>query len=212
MRFQMCWLGSAIRPLFTELVTFSDLYIATDVALSAESVVPIVGAENITMLEYNNPTMYCSDNGGVKIASCNNIIIEGVVWENLGHSDIMISSVIAIYNSSNLTINNCIFKESQGQVLTIWNAIHHVNTSQCRFTDNNHYKGHGTAIHHTSMPHPTGDVLVRDNMAIKGGGILVLIPMLYLLQTLTYSPTTIQRLLLVEPYVLFITPISHLKV
>ena len=131
------------------LVSLTDnvmVYITTDVVLS--SIVPIVGVENITILGYNNPTVYCNDNGGVKVSSCNNIIVEGIVWKNCGSIN---NPVLAMHKMSNIAIENCTFQQSRGQAISLANIKGDVYINKCMFVHNNHHRGDGASIYYSSQ-------------------------------------------------------------
>ena len=145
-----CIIGNCTCDSFLHaLVNVTDnvmVYITTDVVLS--SIVSIVGVDNITILGYNNPTVHCNNEGGVKFSSCNNLLIEGIVWENCGSDN---NPVLAKHKSSNLTIENCTFQQSHGQAISLVNVEENVYINRCIFMHNNHHIDHGTAIFFSSQ-------------------------------------------------------------
>jgi len=123
--------------------------ITTDVILS--SIVPIVGIDNITILGYDNPTVYCNGSGGVRFESCNNITVEGIVWERCGSNYI---PALEIQTSSNVTIQHCTFQHSQFRAVHLSNVSEHVYINNCAFTHNYLHTGHylyGVAIYYLSQ-------------------------------------------------------------
>ena len=53
-------------------------------------------------------------------------------------------------NSSNITINNCIFQYSKGQAVLLSEVSGDVSINHCNFVHNNCYSGHGAAIYYSS--------------------------------------------------------------
>ena len=53
-------------------------------------------------------------------------------------------------HSSNVTIQNCSFQYLQGQAVVLLGAFGDVNICDCKFSNNNDYIGHGSAIHYSS--------------------------------------------------------------
>ena len=39
---------------------------------------------NVSIVGHNNPTVNCINSGGIHIASCQNCIIQGMVWNRCG--------------------------------------------------------------------------------------------------------------------------------
>ena len=127
--------------------------ITTDVVLS--SIIPIVGISNIAITGHNNPTVYCNNSGGLHFISCYNCAIDGITWEgcgaiNIGGDDNSVYPVLQLTNSSNITIQNCLFEQSVGQAVVLSGMSGDVNTNYCNFLYNNQYEGHGTVIHYSS--------------------------------------------------------------
>ncbi|XP_065894020.1 uncharacterized protein [Dysidea avara] len=153
------------------------LNITNDVELS--SIVTLEGLENIMIIGHRNPVVKCNDVGAVKFIYFKNITIEGIQWEGCGSKDypgiefynssdiyfercsfynskgksVLLSEVsgsaILHYNSSDISIESCSFYNSTGQAVVLSNVSGNINISSCTFTHNNHYTGHGGAIHYT---------------------------------------------------------------
>ncbi|XP_065903869.1 uncharacterized protein [Dysidea avara] len=130
-----CTTGNCTGDSFLHaLVNLTDdvkIYITTDVVLS--SIVPIVGVENITIIGHDSPTVYCNNKGGVRFVSCNNVIVEGIVWKECGSKN---SPTLGIFNSSNITIQQCIFYHSRYQAVQLSNVSEHVYINNCTFAHN----------------------------------------------------------------------------
>ena len=126
--------------------------IITDVQLN--SIIHIVDLANIAITGHNNPTVNCNNSGGLHFISCYNCTIEGITWEGCGARDIrddhIVYPVLQLTNSSNITIQNCLFQQSMGQAVVLSGMSGDVNINYCNFLYNKQYEGHGTAIHYSS--------------------------------------------------------------
>ena len=116
------------------------------------SIVMLVNVRNFTMIGYNNPTVNCSNSGGLYFISCHDCTFEGITWSKCGSDgiDSRLAAGVTFENSSNITIQNCSFQQSVGQAVALLEVSGEVNVHQSKFVNNNHYKGHGTAIYYTS--------------------------------------------------------------
>ena len=140
--------------------------ISTDVVLS--SIVTLEGLDNIRIIGQGNSTVNCNDIGSVKFISCNNVTIEGVIWERCGFDN---APGIEFYNSSNIVLQSSSFHHSVGQAVVLSNMLGNVYINDCQFTHNKYYKGHGAAIYHTSSPEQSTQVqLVINNCDISFNG------------------------------------------
>ena len=124
-----------------KLIKFSD-----DVTLS--SIIKLESLNNITITGYNNNTVFCVNGGGLYLASCSNLIIEGIIWIGCGNYD-KFNPVIDL-GFSNLTIQNCIFQYSVYKAISFHGpgSNNNVTINNCNFMNNTYsYKEHGVAIH-----------------------------------------------------------------
>ena len=136
--------------------------ISTDVVLS--SIVTLEGLNNITIIGQGNPTVNCNDIGSVKFISCNNVTIEGVIWERCGSIKQSAYPGVKFYNSSNIFIKDSSFHRSRQQAVVLSNMLGNVYMNNCQFTNNKYHKGHGAAIYYTSSPEQSTQVqLVINN-------------------------------------------------
>ena len=136
--------------------------ISTDVVLSSN--VTLEGLNNITIIGQGNPTVNCNDIGSVKFVSCNNITIEGVIWERCGSTKLSAYPGVKFYNSFNIFIKDSSFYNSTGQAVVLSNMSGNVYINNCQFTHNKYHKGHGAAIYYTSSPEQSTQVhLVINN-------------------------------------------------
>ena len=123
--------------------------ITTDVRLS--SFIEVSHIENVTIIGHNNPTVSCKTFGGIHLNFCNNCIIEGITWDGCGTESIDHTEPgLKLSNSSNVAIKNCFFQHSKGQAVLLLEVSGNVNINHCNFVHNNHYSGHGAAIHYSS--------------------------------------------------------------
>ena len=124
--------------------------ITTDVMLS--SIIKVSPIENVSLVGHNNPIVSCK-NGGIHLTFCHNCVIQGITWNECGTKNIdnhHTEPALKLYNASNVTIHNCSFLHSVGQAVVLSEILGDVNINSCRFSNNSHYKGHGTAIHYSS--------------------------------------------------------------
>ena len=118
--------------------------LTNDVQLS--SVIQLVSLTNISIVGYNDPTVNCN-HGGLHLLSSYTITIRGIVWEGCGTNNSgNTHPVLQLYNSSNMTIENCSFQHSVGQVIVLTGVSGDVKINQCKFLFNTQFNGHGTAI------------------------------------------------------------------
>ena len=120
--------------------------IATDVILL--SIVPLSGLENFTIIGNDIATVNCDNAGGIHIADCHNCTIIGITWEKCGNKNDN-TPAIELYNSSNIIIQNCSFRNSVTQSIVLSKMLGNVTINGCTFAFNKyHYKDHGVAIHY----------------------------------------------------------------
>ena len=120
--------------------------ITTDVTLS--SLILVSNIENASIVGHNNPTIHCKRTGGMHFTCCHNCIIQGITWDGCGTE--YTEPGLKLSNSSNISIKNCSFQYSTGQAVVLAETSGDVNISYCNFIHNNHYRGHGAAIHYSS--------------------------------------------------------------
>ena len=127
--------------------------ITTDMTLS--SLIKLSDLENVSVIGHNNPsnnpTVNCKTVGGVHFTSCHNCIIQGITWNECGTEDInnYTEPGLALSYSTNIIINNCLFQYSKGPAVLLSAVSGNVNISNCSFTHNSQYRGHGAAIHYS---------------------------------------------------------------
>ena len=139
-------LCSSLDHALANLTSDVLINITTDVTLS--SLVRASELENVSVIGYNNPTVNCTVFGGIHLNFCYNCIFQGIAWEGCGNKST--ESGLTISNSSNITINNCSFQYSKGQAVLLSEVSGDVHINHCNFLYNNHYSGHGAAIHYLS--------------------------------------------------------------
>ena len=112
--------------------------ITDNVTLS--SVIDLRYFENISIIGHNNITVICGINGGgLYLYSCDNLIVKGFTWIGCGiiNSTYNHRSVLKFYDSSGITIQNCTFQYSIGQVISLHRVDSYVNIDHCDFMNNN---------------------------------------------------------------------------
>ena len=121
--------------------------ITTDVMLS--SLIKRSNLYNVSIFGYKMPTVNCKT-GGIHFTFCHNCTIRCIIWDACGSKNNIGNSEVGIKMnfSSNLTIENCTFQHSIGQVLALSEVSGDVNINNCNFVNNKHYRGHGAAIHY----------------------------------------------------------------
>ena len=141
---------SSFNQALTNLTSNVLINITTDVTLS--SLIKVSNIENVSIIGHNNPTVNCKDFGRIHLNFCNNCIIQGITWDGCGTVDIddHTEPVLKLSNSSKITINNCSFQYLKGQAVLLSEVSGDVNINHCNFVYNNHYRGHGAAIHYSS--------------------------------------------------------------
>ena len=113
------------------------------------SIVQLVGLKNITIIGHDNPTVNCDNAGGIHFDNCHNCIVIGITWEKCGINNYSMPAM-EVYNSSNIIIQNCSFYYSETQAIALSEMSGNVTINHCKFLYNNHFVGHGTAIHFLS--------------------------------------------------------------
>ena len=132
--------------------------ITTYVTLS--SLVKPSNVENVSIIGYNNPTVNCTNVGGIHFTSCHNCIIQGIIWHGCGrknhytiaginHYGLPIPGLILNYSSNNI-IQNCSFQHSIGQAIVFSEIAGDVYINNCQFVYNSFYRGKGRIIHYLS--------------------------------------------------------------
>ena len=130
-----------------DLTSNEMINLATDVLL--QSIVPLSGLENISIIGHNNATVNCDNVGGIYFDHCQNCTLIGIKWEKCGNKNGS-KPVIELCNSSNITIQNCYFQNSVTQSIALSEMSGNVTINGCTFAFNNYYEDHGVAIHYLS--------------------------------------------------------------
>ena len=124
--------------------------ITTDVTLS--SLTKPSNLENVSIVGHNNPTVNCTNIGGIHFTSCHNCVFQGIIWHGCGSGNLDTNAEpgLKLSYSSNITIQNCSFQHSIGQAVVLSEVKGDVNINHCQFVYNCDYRGHGAAIHYLS--------------------------------------------------------------
>ena len=119
--------------------------ITSDMTLSSHA--EMSDLQNVSIIGHNNPTVNCTNAGGMHFTFCHNCIIKGIIWNGCGTKA---KPGLKLSYSSNIIIQNCSFQHSIGQAVVLLEVAGDVNISHCQFVYNSHYRGHGAAIHYSS--------------------------------------------------------------
>ena len=120
--------------------------ITTDVTLS--TLVKLSNVENVSIVGHNNPTVNCTNVGGIHFTFCHNCIIQGIIWDGCGSEN---EPGLKLSYSSNVAIQHCTFQHSIGQAIVLSEAKGDVNINHCQFVYNKFYRGsQGAIIHYLS--------------------------------------------------------------
>ena len=124
--------------------------ITTDVTLS--SLIKPSNLENVSVVGHNNPTVNCTNVGGIHFTFCHNSKIQGITWHGCGSEnfDSNAEPGIQLKHSYNITFQNCSFQHSTGPAVLLSDVTGDVNINHCQFVYNSHYRGHGAAVYYLS--------------------------------------------------------------
>ena len=133
-------------------ISSNSVVIITD-NITLSSQIQLTELANISLIGYNNPSIYCENDGGLQFTSCTNVTITNITWHRLINNDRNIHVTIKFYNSSNITIDHCTFQQSVGQAVVLSEVSGDVNIKHCKFVNNMHLsekRHYGSAIHYLS--------------------------------------------------------------
>ena len=147
--------------------------ITTDVTLS--SIVKQSDLKNISIIGYNNPTVNCTNSGGIHFTLCHNCIFKDITWDGCGSNYTSYSfnhaeerPGLKLSYSSNIMIQNCHFQHSIGRVVTLLMSIN-VTISNCRFINNQ-----GTCVYAINQNIQfDGKILFQNNTGKHGSSICI---------------------------------------
>ena len=111
------------------------------------SVISLTKLYNVLIIGSKNHSIICINNAGLQLEQCSNITIEGLNWVGCGADN---TPVINILDSTNITLQNCLFQRSKGRAVMLFESSGDVNINHCQFMNNIEYRGHGAAIHYSS--------------------------------------------------------------
>ena len=88
---------------------------------------------NITIIG-NKTTVMCNNTGSVSCTSCVDFVIEGITWDQCGNLNAQ--GGISFNNSSNITIDNCTFQNSQTCAVYLLKISYNINVTNSYFISN----------------------------------------------------------------------------
>ena len=121
------------------LATISDKVIIS-------SIISLTKLYNVSIIGSKNHSITCFNDAGLQLEQCNNITIEGLNWVGCSAD----TPVINIFNSSDVSLQNCLFQQSKGPAVVMFELSGYVNINHCKFINNTEYSGHGAVIHYSS--------------------------------------------------------------
>ena len=127
-----------LEYLLDDLQNNTIVNITDNVTLS--SVIDLSDLENISIIGHNNITVICGiDGGGLYLCSCDNLIVKGFTWIGCGiiNHTYYHRPVLEFCDSSGITIQNCTFRYSIEQVISLHRIDSYVNIDHCDFMNNN---------------------------------------------------------------------------
>ena len=116
--------------------------------VTLSSVIELSDLENISIIGHNNITVFCgADGGGLYMSSCSKLKVEGITWMGCGIKNISVhKAVMNFSDSSGLTIQNCTFQYTPGQVISFTHIYENVNINYCNFMNNERYRYYGSKV------------------------------------------------------------------
>ena len=126
----------------------TDVLIAqiTDTVLLS-SFISLKNIKAVTIIGHNKLTVLCINGGGISLRNFSSLRFEGITWMGCGDfSAFNDQALLNIYESTNVTITNCSFQNSAGIAIKLHDMIGNANISNCNFTNNNQFRGHGSCI------------------------------------------------------------------
>ena len=137
---------------------------------SLHEIIMLRNINGVTIRGWDNTIVMCNNTDGIHCLNCNNIVIEGITWDQCGDPQKKtVKGGIFFNNGSNLVIKSCTFQYSKVRTLslvTISGFVYIINSYFVSNADNdaitcftgpNGYK-HCTTINYTS----TGGVLIKS--------------------------------------------------
>ena len=95
-----------------------DCVNVTSNSVSLLTVVKITNVNNITIRGQGNTIVICNNSGVVSCENCSDVVIEGIIWDQCGDSQMLGTNPyhnggINLHTISNLTVQNCTFQCSK---------------------------------------------------------------------------------------------------
>ena len=125
-------------------------------------------SSNISIIGHNNPTVICVNHSGLKFYDCNNLSIEGITFIGCGTTDgiydlmYIDTPVLEFSGCNNVRIQNCSFRYTMGQVVSLDNVSGCVNFNNCKFVGHIHYRDHGAAIYYESDDNAFDEFIISN--------------------------------------------------
>ena len=162
-----------------------DYVNVTSNSVSLLTVVKISSVNNITIRGQGNTIVICNNSGVVSCENCSDVVIEGIIWDQCGNSQMLGTNPyhnggINLHTISNLIVQNCAFQHSKVRALSLVAVTGFVYIKNCYFVNNaNNYTifcSQGYKDCGTENITTTGGVLITSkNASISRGNLNILI-------------------------------------
>ena len=143
--------------------------------VTISSIISLTKLYNVSIIGNKNHSITCINNAGLQLEQCSNITIEGLNWVGCGADT---TPVINILNSSDVTLQNCLFQQSKGPAVVMFELSGYMKINHCKFINNTEHSGHGAAIHYSSVTETNSQltyVISNCNFTYNEGTSLVYI-------------------------------------
>ena len=124
--------------------------------MTLSSAINLSNFQNISIIGRNNLAVVCANGSSLQVEFCNNLTIQGIAWFGC-------ESALKIHYCKDVIIRNCSFLYSKERAIEISKPSGNVSVDHCKFMHNNHYRGHGSAIHYESNDPSTDKLTIKNS-------------------------------------------------
>ena len=132
---------SSLDYALTNLQNGDCINITSD-TISLPRMVNLSDRDAITIRGQGNTIVMCNNTGGVSCNNCNNVVIEGITWDQCGdpnqqnRADPDAFGGLNFTNVTNLSINNCTLQNSRVRALSLYLVAGSININNTQFLNN----------------------------------------------------------------------------
>ena len=105
------------------------------VALNSTTTMGSGKLTNITIIG-SNVTVMCNNSGSVYCESCDDVMIEGIIWDRCGDPNRTNVAGLKFNGISNISLVNCIFEQSQLSAIALLEVSDNILIQGCKFLSN----------------------------------------------------------------------------